>query len=82
MHPTVSYNSRFTYAPPAVYPGSDVVGSAWGPAIMPDQMVTVDTNSVGYLDLFTSLDPTGAQGRGRFGGTFVPPVTGALKLGG
>lgn len=79
-HPTQS-TARFTVSAPMVYPAHTIIGSLGGPSILPDQVVTISPDSVGYRDLFTSLDPGGGIGRGMYQGTFAAPVTGAMKLG-
>jgi hypothetical protein len=67
---------------PMPTPDLAIVGSSWGPQVLPDQMITINPTSVDYTDLWSSLDPSGMPARAMPRGTYVPPVTGAMKLGG
>lgn len=68
-------------APPATADVA-IVGSAFGPDHLPDQMVIIGPEHTTYTDLYAGLDPAGMPARVLYGGTYHPPVTGALKLGG
>lgn len=79
-------DARFLAPRPVTHtpPNADltIVGSAMGPAHLPDQMVLLGPGHITYTDLFASLTPEGTPARALYGGVYHPPVTGALKLGG
>lgn len=84
--PTCDPNAWFT-APRAMHgPMPTAVpvlkGNAYGPAFLPGQMVTVAADHVAYTDLYSSLMADGTPASVMYDGTYMPPVTGALKLGG
>lgn len=76
----MTYGPRWatTQAPPPQPTDLRVVGAAWGPEILPDQLTQVLPGQTGYQDLFSTLDPTGAPARAMYTGTYHPPVIGAL----
>lgn len=76
------YTSERPVTPPTPPQNLAVVGSAWGPNILPDRLITVHPSSVSYQDLWSDVDPSGLPARAIAAGTYIPPVTGAMKLGG
>lgn len=83
-HPSTSaswFTTERQTATPTPRQDLTVVGSTWGPQILPDQLVTVRSSSVSYQDLFSDVDPSGMPARAMARGTYIPPVTGALKVG-
>lgn len=71
-------DARFTSISPPPPPAAlAVVGQVWAPDQLPDQMITITPDRVGYQDLFTGLDPNGAPARVRYGGTYGT-VVGAM----
>lgn len=75
------FTTRRAVAPPAERKNLAVVGSVWGPQILPDHLVTITPTAVGYERLWSDLDPAGMPARAMAPGTYFPPVTGALKMG-
>lgn len=75
------FTSERTVMPSAPKENLAVVGSVWGPKILPDHLVTVHPSAVSYQTLWADTDPSGMPARAMAPGTFYPPVTGALKLG-
>lgn len=68
-----------TFAAPPPSTDLTLIGQAWAPDQLPDQLITVGTSAVGYQDLWSSLDPaTGQPARVRYGGTY-PVTTGAMR---
>lgn len=74
------YTRPTTITGPPPIQDLSVIGATGAPGHLPDQLVQVQLNQVGYQDLFSTLDPTGVPSRGMYPGTYAI-TTGALLKG-